>query len=149
VAGGNRHLSGLFLPSLQKFTIPLPSAIVKPAGALEDTPVGALALTSDALYVGDGQNGTIWRTASPAALPRNTSRPSLTRSGGTLTCRRGSWRNADHFAYGWRVNGIARKGANPTLAVSTAGGRRSASCAVTASNAAGTTTAASAQLHLS
>jgi hypothetical protein len=142
------RLKGLFLPSLQKFTIPLPSAIVKPAGALEDTPVLALALTSDALYTEDGQNGTIWRTAGPAALPRNTSRPSLTRSGATVTCRRGSWRNADGFAYAWRVNGIAHTGTKPTLAVGKAGGRRSASCSVTASNPAGTTTATSAQLHL-
>jgi hypothetical protein len=142
------HLSGLFLPSLQTFTIPLPSAIVKPAGALQDTPVLALELTSAALYVEDGSNGTIWRTASPAALPHNTSRPSLTRSGGTLTCRRGNWHNADHFSYAWRLNGIVHKGANPTLAVGKAGGRRSANCRVTASNAAGTTTASSAQLHL-
>jgi hypothetical protein len=142
------HLSGLFLPSLQTFTIPLPSAIVKPAGAPEDTPVSVLELSSDALYVFDGWNATIWRTASPAALPRNTGRPSVTRAGGTLTCRRGGWRNADRFSYAWRVNGIARQeGANPTLAVGKAGGRRSASCSVTASNAAGTTTASSAQLR--
>jgi hypothetical protein len=142
------HLSGLFLPSLQTFTIPLPSAIVKPAGAPEDTPVLALELTSDALYVEDGQNGTIWRTAGPAALPRNTRRPTLTRSGGTLTCRHGSWRNADHFSYAWRVNGIVHRGARPTLFVGKAGRRRNAGCRVTASNAGGTTTAASAQLQL-
>jgi hypothetical protein len=142
------HLSGLFLPSLQTFTIPLPAAIVKSAGAPEDIPVGALELSSDALYVDDGWNGTTWRTASPTDLPRNMSRPSLTRSGGTLTCRRGSWRNAERFSYAWRVNGIAHKGANQMLAVGTARGRRSASCSVTASNVAGTTTASSAQLYL-
>ncbi len=142
------HLSGLFLPSLQTFTISLPSAIVKPAGAPEDTPVLALELTSDALYVEDGWNGTIWRTASPTALPRNTSRPRLTRSGSTLNCRRGSWRNAGRFSYAWRVNGIAHKAAKPTLAVGTAGERRSVSCSVTASNATGTTTGSTGALHV-
>lgn len=57
------HLSGLFLPSLQRFTIPLPAAILKPRGAPENTPVSALVLTSRALYVEDGY-GTIWRTAA-------------------------------------------------------------------------------------
>jgi hypothetical protein len=141
-------LSGLFLPTLQTFTIPLPSAIVKPPGAPEDTPVWALELASDALYVEDGWNYTIWRTASPATLPLNTSRPSLTRSGRTVTCSRGSWRNAARFSYSWRVNGIAHKGASATLAVGTAVKRHSARCSVTASNAAGTTTATSAQLRL-
>jgi hypothetical protein len=51
------HLSGLFLPSLQTFTIPLPSAIVKRPGSSEDTPVSALGLTSGALYVRDGWAG--------------------------------------------------------------------------------------------
>ena len=50
-------LSGLFLPSLQTFTIPLPSAIVKPPGSPQDIPVLALGLTSGALYVeGDRWN---------------------------------------------------------------------------------------------
>ena len=142
------RLNGLFLPSLQTFTIPLPSAIVKPPGSSEDTPVSALGLTSGALYVGDGWAGTLWRTASPSALPLNTSRPTLTRSGSTLTCRRGSWRNADRFSYAWRVNGTAKKDAKPRLAVVKARKRRSVSCSVTASNPMGTTTASSAQLHV-
>jgi hypothetical protein len=143
------HLSGLFLPSLQTFTIPLPSAIVKRPGSPQDTPVSALGLTSGALYVEDGWAGTLWRTASPSALPVNTSRPTLTRSASTLTCRRGSWRNADRFSYAWRVNGTAKKGAiKPRLTVGKARKRRSVSCSVTASDATGTTTASSAQLHV-
>jgi hypothetical protein len=141
------QLSGLFLPSLQRFTVPLASAIVKPPGAPESLPVG-IELTSTALYVTDGSDGTLWRTASPAALPLNTSRPSLTRSGDTLTCRRGGWRNAERFSYAWRVNGIAHKGARPTLAPGKANIWRSASCSVTASNAAGTTTARSARVRV-
>jgi hypothetical protein len=143
------RLNGLFLPSLQTFTISLPSAIVKPPGSPENTPVLALGLTSGALYVEDDWVGTLWRTASPTALPLNTSRPTLTRSRSTLTCRRGSWRNAARFSYTWRVNGTAKKGASkPRLAVGKALKRRSVSCSVTASNAAGTTTASSARLHL-
>jgi hypothetical protein len=138
------ELSGLFLPSLQRFVIALPSAIVKPPGASEALPVG-IELTSSALYVSDGWDGARWRTASPAALPLNTSRPSLTRSGDTLTCRRGRWRNAEHFSYAWRVNGIGHKDAKTTLALGKANKRRRASCSVTASNAAGTTTAWSAR----
>jgi hypothetical protein len=140
------RLDGLFLPSLQTFTIPLPSAIVTAQGVIND-----VALTSGALYVseyGSVAGQTLWRTASPTALPFNTSRPTLTRSGSTLSCWRGSWRNAVRFSYAWQVNGKANKDAKPRLAVGKALKRRSVSCSVTASNAAGTTTASSAQLHV-
>jgi hypothetical protein len=81
-------------------------------------------------------------------LPFNTSRPTLTRSGGTLSCRRGRWRDADRFSYAWRVNGMAKKDAKPRLVLHKARKQRSVSCGVTASNAMGTTTASSAQLHV-
>jgi hypothetical protein len=139
------QLSGLFLPSLQRFTLPLASAIVKPPGAPKALPVG-IELTSSALYV--TEDGTLWRTPSPAALPQNTSRPTLTRSGDTLTCRRGGWRNAERFSYAWRVDGIAHKGVRTTLPPGKANIRRTASCSATASNAAGTTTAWSARLRV-
>lgn len=135
------HLTGLFLPSLQKFTILLPRAILN-----EHVPVLSLVLTPGALYVEDGYYGTFWRTASPTALPVNTSRPSLTRSGSTLACRRGSWRNAERFSYAWHLDGTTHRGANPNLAVDRSGSSRSARCSVTASNAVGTTTASSPQL---
>jgi hypothetical protein len=60
---------------------------------------------------------TLWRTASPTALPLNTSRPTLTRLGNTLTCRRGGWRNARRFSYAWQVNGMANTDAKPRLTV--------------------------------
>ncbi|HJS96421.1 MAG TPA: hypothetical protein VJ741_19295 [Solirubrobacteraceae bacterium] len=142
------QLTGLLLPSLQTFAIPLPSAIVRPPGASEASGVLELELSSDALYVKDGWYGRIWRTANPTALPLNTSAPSLTRSGDTLTCRRGSWRRAHRFSYAWRVNGIAHKNAKPTLTVGKDRAPGSVSCSVTAGNAAGTTTAASVQLHV-
>jgi len=142
------QLSGLFLPSLQTFTIPLRSAIVKPPGSPEDTPVIGLALTAHALYVRDGWAGTLWRTANPTALPRNLSGPRVTRSGSTLTCVRGRWRNALRFSYKWRVNETTVKDTRPTLGLGTARKRPSVSCSVTASNAAGTTTASSTPLHM-
>ena len=140
------RLDGLFLPSLQTFAIPLPSAMVPAQGGITD-----VALTSGALYVveyGSVAGQTLWRTASPTALPLNTSRPTLTRLGNTLTCRRGSWRNARRFSYAWQVNGMANTDAKPRLAVGKALKRRTVSCSVTASNAAGTTTAASARLNV-
>jgi hypothetical protein len=139
------RLTGLFFPSLQTFTIPLPSAVV--ASQAGYGPGFALALTSGALYMHE-YGGTLWRTASPSALPGNRSRPTLTRLGSTVTCRRGSWLNADRFSYVWRVNRTTEKDAEPTLALGKGSKRRSVSCGVTASNAMGTTTASSAQLHV-
>ena len=142
------QLTGLFLPSLQRFTIRLPSAIVKPPSVSEKTLVYSRELTSGALYVQDGGGpARFWRTASPTVLPLNTSRPRLTRSGRALTCRRGSWRHADRFSYAWLVNGIAHKRASRTLAVGKVRRLRRVSCSVTASNSDGATTASSAPLH--
>ena len=133
------RLNGLFLPSLQTFTIPLPSAIGL---------VGSLGLTSGALYVSGFENGVVWRSASPTVLPFNTSRPTLTRSGSTLSCRRGRWHDADRFSYAWHVNGIANKATKPRLALGKGRKRRRVNCSVTASNATGATTASSAQLRV-
>lgn len=136
------RLDGLFLPSLQTFTIPLPSGLVTTTG------LSQIGLTSRSLYIRDWASGTIWRTAAPAALPLNTSRPTLTRSGSILTCRRGGWRNAVGFSYAWRVNGVAKKHPTPRLRLGIAHKPRSVNCSVTASNAAGTTTASSAPLRV-
>jgi hypothetical protein len=141
------RLTGLFFPSLQTFTIPLPSAVVQPPGSAHDVSGLALGLTSGALYVED-YRGTLWRTASPSALPANTIRPTLTRLGSTVTCGRGSWLNADRFSYVWRVNRTTERDVRPRLALGKGSQRRSVSCSVTASNATGTTTASSAQLHV-
>jgi hypothetical protein len=59
------QLIGLFLPGLQTFTIPLPSAITKPPGAPDDTPVLQLEIAADALYVKDGWDGTILADRHP------------------------------------------------------------------------------------
>jgi hypothetical protein len=139
------RLDGLFLPSLETFTIPLPSVIVTATG-FEATGFEPIGLTDGGLYVRVLATGTVWRTASPTALPFNTSRPRLTRSGRTLTCRPGSWRNTAHISFAWRVNGTAQKAVRPTLAVGKAGKRRGVNCSVIASNPAGTTTASSGPL---
>ncbi len=133
------RLNGLFLPSLQTFTIPLPSAIGL---------VGSLGLTSDGLYASRFQDGVVWRSASPTVLPFNAGRPTLTRSGSTLSCGRGRWHDADRFSYAWHVNGIASEAAEPRLALGNGRQRRRVSCSVTAANATGATTASSAQLRV-
>jgi hypothetical protein len=139
------RLSGLFLPSLQKFTMPLPSAVV----AWEEREGGTLlfALDSDAFYVTE-YGGALWRTATPAALPRDVNGPKVTHSRGTLTCVRGSWLSAAKFSYEWRVNGRKEKATKSRLALSKSPKRRSVSCSVIASNPTGTATASSAPLYL-
>jgi hypothetical protein len=139
------RLSGLFLPSLQKFTMPLPSAVV----AWEEREAGTLlfALNSDALYVTE-YGGALWRTASPAALPRNVSGPRVTHSGTTLTCVRGSWLNAAKFSFGWWVNGRKAKATKSRLVLARSPARRSVNCSVIASNPTGSTTASSALQYL-
>jgi hypothetical protein len=139
------RLTGLVLPSLQTFTIPLPSAVVASQAGY-----GAgfmLALTSGALYMHEF-GGTLWQTPSPSALPLNMRGPRITRSGSTLTCVRGTWHHATQFSYAWRVNGTTEKDAKARLVLGKSRKRRRVSCSVTASNASGTTTASSAPLRL-
>jgi hypothetical protein len=138
------RLSGLFLPSLQKFTMPLPSAVVAAEEAGGET---GLALTSEALYMNEA-GGRLWRTTSPAGLPRNVSGPRVTHSGSTLTCVRGSWLNAAKFSYEWQVSGRKEKATESRLVLAMSPNRRSVNCSVIASNPAGTTTASSAPLQL-
>jgi hypothetical protein len=140
------RLSGLFLPSLQKFTVPLSSAVVA-SEAPDDGASLILALTSDALYMNE-YDGKLWRTASPAALPRNVSGPTVTHLRSTLTCVRGNWLSATKFTYEWRVNGRKEKATKPRLVLAKSPNRRSVSCSVIASNLMGTTTASSAPLYL-
>lgn len=139
------RLSGLFLPSLQKFTIPLPSAMV--AWQVREGGTLAPALTSDMLYVTEG-GGALLRTASPAALPRNVSGPRVTHSRSALTCARGSWLNAARFSYEWRVNGRKENTRKSRLVLAKSPTRRSVNCSVIASNPTGSTTASSAPLYL-
>ncbi len=64
-----RALSGLLLPSLRPFTLPLPAPIVAAEDASASSPldgrVAELALTSRALYVLDRAGGRLWRAPVP------------------------------------------------------------------------------------
>ena len=85
-------------------------------------------------------------TQPPA--PVNTVAPSVSGTAGvgqTLTCQPGTWTQTPSYAYQWSRDGIAIAGATaPTYAATSADGGHALSCAVTASDAAGSATAASA-----
>jgi len=88
---------------------------------------------------------------SPAAKPpANVSRPRLSRSGNRLACSTGTWTNAPtRFAYRWLVDGRARANAVASRLTVVPGLRgHRVRCAVTASNAAGRTTALSLPLEV-
>jgi hypothetical protein len=82
---------------------------------------------------------------SPMAIkPVNTALPAIKRSGKTLSCNRGSWRNAISFAFAWLVNGKPRPGVtDETLAVTGTLKGHNVVCQVTAYNYALKTTASS------
>ena len=77
--------------------------------------------------------------------PANTTRPTITRSGGRLTCRAGVWSGAPtQYGYAWFVSGRGMIDVHaPTLQVSHVLRGRRVQCGVTASNLAGVTTAKS------
>ena len=74
--------------------------------------------------------------------------PGVTQSGRTLTCVQGRWGDTVSLSYQWRVNRMTEEDAKPRLVLGKGRKRRTVSCSVTASNAMGTTTASSAQLHV-
>jgi len=77
--------------------------------------------------------------------PANTTRPSITRSGGRLTCRAGVWSSApSRYGYAWFVSGRGQVGVHAqTLRISRALRGRRVQCGVTAFNAGGAATARS------
>jgi hypothetical protein len=77
--------------------------------------------------------------------PANTKAPRVTRSGSRLVCNPGRWTGATGgYAYRWLVNGKAKRGATGRKLAATRSLRgRKLACSVTASNAAGATTAVS------
>jgi len=82
---------------------------------------------------------------SPAMRPMNTSKPHVKRSGNKLTCNPGTWADSPTgYSYSWLLNGHRQNGDHsPTLSVSHKLRGHSVQCSVTASNAAGHTTAIS------
>ncbi len=77
--------------------------------------------------------------------PANTKKPRVTRSGRTLTCNRGTWSNRPtRYQYRWTVNGKTTRAAGGSrLIVNRKLRRHQVRCSVTASNAAGRTSATS------
>jgi hypothetical protein len=84
-------------------------------------------------------------TPAPAAKPANVSKPRVKRSRGTLVCKPGRWSGAaGGYTYAWFVGGSPQGGARGhTLKFARSMRRQRIRCTVTASNAAGSTTAVS------
>lgn len=92
-----------------------------------------------------GANTGSGDSSANVAIPALVRRPTITRRGHTLTCHAGTWSNSPTVRrYGWYVKGQGRRvAAGPKLTVGRALRGRSVLCKVTASNAAGSRTAAS------
>ena len=77
----------------------------------------------------------------PWATPTNTSPASITGSpivGATVTCQTGVWTGSPTFTYVWKDNGVPiTAGTTPTYTIVLANAGTSLSCAVTATNSAG------------
>lgn len=95
-------------------------------------------------YTDDGATSTLAAASLvldvPDGRPVNLSKPRVRRAAGKLVCRPGRWSGRPtSYAYRWRVDGHAAKRGR-TLAIKRVHGR-AVRCSVTASNAAGATTA--------
>jgi hypothetical protein len=90
-------------------------------------------------------------SAAAGAKPVNAKAPRVRRSGSRLVCSPGRWSNTKGaYSYGWAVNGKRKKGADSRkLRVTRALRGRKLTCSVTASNAAGATTAVSRPVRVS
>lgn len=67
------QLTGIFLPSLRRFTIPVPGVIDPSPGMYVNGDRYALALTDRTLYVGNGRG--VWSVPMPSGPPRPKRRP--------------------------------------------------------------------------
>ena len=106
-------------------------------------------------YTDDGAGATLATATMTlnvkgAERPANVAAPRVKRSAARLVCDPGRWSgNAGGYAYGWLVNGKQRAGATgSSLRVKRALRGRKVQCSVTASNAAGSTTAVSRALRV-
>lgn len=83
-------------------------------------------------------------TTSPGARPTTVTKPRVSRAGTKLICTPGQWSNAGKFSYTWLVNRKVELGARGRqLRISAGLHGHKVQCRVTASNAAGKTTAVS------
>ena len=84
------------------------------------------------------------------ARPTNSKKPRITRRGSMLTCVTGTWSNhPTRYAYGWKVKGTTKRGANGRrLKITKALRKQKVQCIVTASNTAGHASATSAPFRV-
>lgn len=74
--------------------------------------------------------------------PVNVDVPLVIQEGGVLNCTMGNWKNEPAgYAYAWHTDGIANGMGGPTYTVQPTDSGKSIACAVTATNAIGSTTA--------
>lgn len=77
-----------------------------------------------------------------ATAPTNTTVPAVTQTGDTLNCTMGTWSGEPTgYAYAWQIDGAAAGTDSATHTVAVGDGGKSATCVVTATNAAGSTAA--------
>ena len=137
-AAGNFSMPVAYTPGLaRRFLI---------CGYTDDAATTTLATASLALTV----EAVAGSGPGPAAKPVSVKRPRVRRSGRKLVCQRGSWSNSpSRYSYRWLVNGKRKPGAHRrTLRITSKLRGRKVQCRVTASNAAGATTALSRPLRI-
>jgi hypothetical protein len=80
--------------------------------------------------------------AGAQGAPVNVDVPYVSQTGATLFCTMGNWSGEPvSYAYAWDMDGVAAGGTDPTYAVQPGDVGKSATCAVTATNALGSTAA--------
>ena len=80
--------------------------------------------------------------AGAQGAPVNIDVPYVSQTGATLFCTMGNWSGEPtSYAYAWDMDGVATGGTDPTYAVQPGDVGKSATCAVTATNAQGSTAA--------
>ena len=80
--------------------------------------------------------------AGAQGAPVNVDVPFVSQTGSTLFCTMGNWSGEPvSYVYDWHMDGVSNGGAQPTYAVQPDDGGKTATCAVTATNALGSTAA--------
>jgi hypothetical protein len=149
VIGGVEGLADTFSVPF-KYLFPKSGQVILCAYSVWITDTAAAA----ALVVNIAAPATSPQTPSPPTSPTHSKpvdirRPTVKQSGKTLTCSPGSWTGASSYAYAWLVSGRVKRGARKRkLAVTSTLEHRSVACRVTATNAAGTTSASSRALRV-
>jgi len=92
--------------------------------------------------IASGEQPIIPQPPPATAPPVNDDVPVITQDGDTLSCTMGNWQNVPTaYAYQWKLDGTDVTGAGDMLGVTSGDIGKTASCVVTATNAAGSTAA--------